>query len=282
MTAFVWPSPHKDSKSRLKHLFETKVLSDCSFMVGKINAQLVLGHRVIISAASPVLEDKLKAAGTNPKVTLTDVDPEIFQLMLKDIYTDSVDVNSETAFDLATAAMAYQMPHLLNACLEYITANLTTKNVLQAYGLVLHLNDIELKKKCEELIKTKTKEVLADSSFEEACLDVVVAVFSLESLDVESELDLLNAADRYAKHITKCTNVNSETLDIQTEFKLLRADKGQPFSKLMHYEFSKESSDRGIAEFIEISKLLDPNNHYIEDGAVTFQCHIKADKPQGL
>ncbi|XP_063834439.1 BTB/POZ domain-containing protein 3-like [Ostrinia nubilalis] len=153
--------------------------------------------------------------------------------MLKYIYTDSVDVNSETACDLAAAAMAYQIPHLMNACLEYITANLTTKNVLQAYGLVLHSDDSELKKKCEELIKTQTKVVLADSSFEEACLDVVVAVFSLESLDVESELDLLNAADRYAKHITKCNNVNSETLDIRKVLQQIR------FLSLTPTEFAK-------------------------------------------
>ncbi|XP_063828418.1 BTB/POZ domain-containing protein 2-like [Ostrinia nubilalis] len=409
--------------SAVKHLFETKEMSDCSFMVGKTNAQLVLGHKNIISAASSVLREKLKAADTdNPKVSLTDVEPEIFQLMLKYIYTDRVEVDSETAYDLAEAAKVYEIPELIKKCTGYISDNLTTKNVLRAYSLALQSSDKEdLKKKCEELIKAKAKDVLADSTFEETCLDVVVAVFSLESLDIESELDLLNAADRYAKHITKCNNVDSETLDIrkvlqkirflsltptefakgraattvlsdsdacailaniaydksstkmpagfslrkdprktkmniniyersseiqfkfpvldiqnviekvekkwsdkftvsslkwkvyidfkvkdskkflsiysytnwdsdsktwsckaEVEFKLLRTDEDKPFSRVFNHEYTHDTNDWGYPEFIETSQLLDPKNHYIKDGAVTFQVRIKAYEPQGL
>lgn len=403
-------------------MLETKVLFDCSFLVGKGSGQLVTGHKTIVSAVSPVLHDLLKAAKVDhPKVTLTDIEPEVFQLMLKYIYVESVDVNSDTVCDLAAAAKAYQIPNLLKVCLDYIAANLTTKNVLQAYSLALHSSENEeLKKKCEEIINTKTTAVLSDSSFEEACLDVVVAVFSLESLDIDSELVLLNAADRYAKHVSKCDypagdnlgvrsilekirflsltpeelakgratttvlsasdacaimaniaydksgvpmppgfslrkdprkkmNVNaikllpeikftfqvpdvknfinkSETawsstfklhnlkwkIGVQNnvkesdkvlsiyaynnwesdsdtwsckaeiEFSLLRTDKGKPTQNKLTYEFSKKNHAIGYLDFIQISKLLDPNNHYIKDGAITFQVSIKADEPKGL
>lgn len=63
-------------------MFETKVLSDCTIAVS--DGLLVEGHKVILSAASPVLHEKLtKAGGDHPKITVSDVEPDIFQLMLK-------------------------------------------------------------------------------------------------------------------------------------------------------------------------------------------------------
>ncbi|KAL0811182.1 hypothetical protein ABMA28_009613 [Loxostege sticticalis] len=194
-----------DVKSRIQKMFETKELADCTFLVGEEKLP-VKGHKLILSVASPVLQGMLKEVSENhPKITITDTEPEVFQAILKYIYTDAVDVNGKIVYDVATAAKSYQIPGLLKACLDRITADdLTPKKILEAYSLVLHTTDCDLKKKCEEIIKTKTKEVLADSSFVEACLDVVEAVLSMENLEIDSELDLLKAVDRYAKHDPSC------------------------------------------------------------------------------
>lgn len=225
----------EEPKSMKQHLFETKEQSDCTFIVGKENGQIVKGHKAILSAASPVLLNKLKAAeGDQPKVTLSDIEPEVFQSMLKYIYLDAVDFNSETVYDLAAAAKTYQTPGLLKACLDYIGANLKTQNVLRAYSLALHSSESdELKEKCEETMKTNTKAVLSDSSFEEACPDVVVAIFSMEYLDIDSELDLLYAADRYAKHIPKCDTADGDNLAVRKILKKIR------FLSLTPEEFEK-------------------------------------------
>lgn len=50
-----------------------------------------------------------------------------------------------------------------------------------------------------QIISTNTKEVLNDSSFLEVELNTVITVFSLDHLNVDSELDLFEAAVRYAK-----------------------------------------------------------------------------------
>lgn len=50
-----------------------------------------------------------------------------------------------------------------------------------------------------QIISTNTKEVLNDSSFEDVELNTVITVFSLDHLNVDSELDLFHAAVRYAK-----------------------------------------------------------------------------------
>lgn len=49
---------------------------------------------------------------------------------------------------------------------------------------------------CLQIISTNTKEVLNDSSFEEVELNTVITVFSLDHLNVDSELDLFEAAVR--------------------------------------------------------------------------------------
>lgn len=50
-----------------------------------------------------------------------------------------------------------------------------------------------------QIISTNTKEVLNDSSFEDVELNTVITVFSLDHLNIDSELDLFEAAIRYAK-----------------------------------------------------------------------------------
>ncbi|KAL0811174.1 hypothetical protein ABMA28_009605 [Loxostege sticticalis] len=189
-----------DLKSRMQQLFETKELADCTFLVGEEKLP-VKGHKNILSVASPVLREMLKQVSEDhPKIPITDTEPEVFQAVLKYIYTDTVDVNSKIVPDVITAAKNYQLPRLLKIIDRMIADDVTPKTVLEAYNLVLHTTDSDLKKKCEEIIKTKTKEILADSSFVEACPDVVEAVLSMEYLDIDSELDLLRAVDRYAKH----------------------------------------------------------------------------------
>lgn len=54
-----------------------------------------------------------------------------------------------------------------------------------------------------------TKDVLNDSSFEEAELNTVITVFSLDHLNVDSELDLFEAAVRYSKAQDKRTGERS-------------------------------------------------------------------------
>lgn len=60
-----------------------------------------------------------------------------------------------------------------------------------------------------QIISTNTKEVLNDSSFEEVELNTVITVFSLDHLNVDSELDLFEAAVRYAKALDKRTSERS-------------------------------------------------------------------------
>ncbi|KAL0849829.1 hypothetical protein ABMA28_011768 [Loxostege sticticalis] len=208
-----WQLQLKGLKSRSQHIFETKQLSDCTFIVGKGNGQRVEAHKLILSMSSPILHEKLKAAGgDHPEITIPDIEPEVFQTMLKYIYTDAIDINTSTVYDVAAAAKTYQLPDLLKACFDQLNAaDLTPKNVLQAYNLALH-SDNDLKKKCEEFIKTKTKEVIADSSFLEACLDVIEAAFSLDTLDIDSELDLLYAVDRYVVHESRCDRVDNTSV----------------------------------------------------------------------
>lgn len=67
-------------------------------------------------------------------------------------------------------------------------------------------NQIYSKKNCNKLtvnnlqiISTNTKEVLRDRSFEDVELNTLITVFSLDHLNVDSELDLFHAVARYAK-----------------------------------------------------------------------------------
>ncbi|KAL0832520.1 hypothetical protein ABMA28_000733 [Loxostege sticticalis] len=238
-------------QSQIRHpkfrLYETKMLSDCSILVGREKKEFVTGHKAILSAASPILHDMFIATEGVTKFIINDIEPEIFISMLKFIYTDSLDVNCDSVYDVVAVAKNYQMPYVMKACFQYIGDNLSIKNVLQAYSLALCSSESDvLKKKCEEFINKDTIAVLNNASFLKTNLDVVVAVFSLDSLNIENELVLWYAADRYADYRSK----RGETLAV---YKILQKIR---FLSLTIKDFLKGLADTTVLPASEACAIL--------------------------
>lgn len=53
--------------------------------------------------------------------------------------------------------------------------------------------------KCLQIICTKTTEVIQDSSFEDVELSTIITILDQDSLNVDNELDLFFAVNRYAE-----------------------------------------------------------------------------------
>lgn len=64
---------------------------------------------------------------------------------------------------------------------------------------------------CLQLIKIKTKEVLKDNSILDVQLETLETIFAQENLDINSELDLFNAAERYIQGYSGTSRSNAST-----------------------------------------------------------------------
>ncbi|XP_026325114.1 uncharacterized protein LOC113234075 isoform X2 [Hyposmocoma kahamanoa] len=198
-----WQLGCMEMKQRGAHLLQSGQWSDCTFLVGTEPHQVVVsGHKLILAMASPVFEAMFYGgmAERNDPIPILDVQPEAFKALLEYIYTDNINICSfDKACELCYGAKKYMLPHLVKECTRYLWSDLYPRNACRAYEFARLFEENVLMEKCLQIISTNTKEVLNDSSFLEVELNTVITVFSLDHLNVDSELDLFEAAVRYAK-----------------------------------------------------------------------------------
>ncbi|XP_055389899.1 uncharacterized protein LOC129618896 [Condylostylus longicornis] len=200
-----WQNDCPDIKSRGKIIFETEQWSDCRFLVGtEPNQEFFSGHKLILAMASPVFERMFYGNlpdKTDP-ILIPDVAPDAFRGMMEYIYTDKIKIDSfEKACELCYVAKKYILPHVVKQCTSYLFQDLNPTNVCRAYEFAKLFEEPSLKHRCLQIISRRTKEILADESFMEVELSTLLAIFSLDQLNIESELDLFKALNDYAiKH----------------------------------------------------------------------------------
>ncbi|KAI8427413.1 hypothetical protein MSG28_001962 [Choristoneura fumiferana] len=206
-----WQLECSELKQRGAHLLKSGEWSDCSFLVGSEPQVVVPAHKLILVMASPVFEAMFyggMAAEGNKPIPILDVQPEAFKALLEYIYTDNININSvDNASELCYVAKKYMLPHLVKECIKYLWSKTNPKNACRVYEFARLLEEKVLMEKCLQIISLETKEVLKDSSFNDIDYDTMRAVFSLEHLYVDSEMDLLEAADRHAKAQLKQSKV---------------------------------------------------------------------------
>lgn len=135
------------SKLRINSLYDrvNKLLvsyewSDCCFSVcGK----KFKAHKLILGISSPVFEAMFYGPlSTNEEVTITDIEPKIFQLLLNYIYTDKVKIHSiEEAYDLLYVSRKYMFEYLTEICITFIQSNISIDNVVSVLNYPDHMQD---------------------------------------------------------------------------------------------------------------------------------------------
>ncbi|KAL0871349.1 hypothetical protein ABMA27_005090 [Loxostege sticticalis] len=194
-----WQIGCKDIKMRMVNLYYSDSWTDCTFLVG--SEQLVSAHKVVLAAASPVFA-AMFYGGMPEKgpIQIDDIEPDTFIEMLRYIYTDNTDIISfNDACALYYAAKKYMLLHLKTECLEYLINNLTAADCCLAYEFAQMFDEKDLLKACEELMKTKTMEVLHSRGFQDASLKTVHFIYSMDNLTITSEVDLFEALEHYVK-----------------------------------------------------------------------------------
>lgn len=209
-----WQTQKKKVMERGQYLLETNLWSDCRFIVGLEPHQQVLeGHKLFLAMSSPVFEAMFFGGmAEKDPISIQDVQPEAFKALLEYIYTDKINLNSfDQACELCYAAKKYMLPHLVEECTKFIWSDLYPKNACRAYEFAKLFEEPILMKKCMEIISTKTKEVLNESSFDDVELSTIITVFDQDRLNIETELDLFNALTKYSGRQPCSASPSTET-----------------------------------------------------------------------
>ncbi|XP_050309730.1 BTB/POZ domain-containing protein 6-B-like [Anthonomus grandis grandis] len=212
-----WQISKQNIKERGQYLLETGLWSDCRFIVGTEPIQQVLEcHKLFLAMASPVFEAMFFGGmAEKDPIVILDVQPDAFRALLEYIYTDKINLTSfDQACELCYAAKKYMFPILVEECMKYLWSDLFPKNACRAYEFAKLFEAPQLMEKCIRIIKEQTIQVLTETSFEDVELSTILTVFDQEELNINSELELFNAAYRYA------------TRQSQTGVKVPRLDDG--------------------------------------------------------
>lgn len=260
-----WQLDCIEVKQRGAYLLQSGQWSDCTFLVGSEPNQVVInGHKLILAMASPVFEAMFYGgmAERNEPIAILDVQPEAFKALLDYIYADDINITSfDKACELCYGAKKYMLPHLVKECTRYLWSDLYPRNACRAYEFARLFEENVLMEKCIQIISTNTMEVLNDSSFEDVELNTVITVFSLDHLNIDSELDLFVAAIRYAK--AQDARAKERSVSPPTENRPpseKRSKSPQPSTSkekpsVVNIESSAENSPIAVTESLKVGDL---------------------------
>lgn len=221
-----WQIGCSSVRCRTNYILENKLWTDCDFVIGTDeNMKTFSGHKLILSMASAVFEDMFfgKNYQNGKPIIISDLKAETFEDMLHFIYTDKWNVTTfERACSLCYAAIKYILPDLKSSCITYLQKELSPSNVCQGYEFAYSIEATTLKKQCLDMIRSQTKEILADPNFFRIAEGTFLTILDQDVLEIDSELELYQALIKYiemkeaSNQSTEDTSKNSLVISISS------------------------------------------------------------------
>ncbi|KAL6659260.1 hypothetical protein ACP70R_003300 [Stipagrostis hirtigluma subsp. patula] len=163
--------------NQLGGLLDTGERSDVTFDVG---GETFAAHKFVLTLRSPVFKAEFYGPMREAKakrVAIEDMRPEVFENMLRFIYTDSLPFmegiwevfDYDMTRDLLVAADRYDIERLKLVCQNILCKNLNVQNAVAMLTLAYQYNCDVLKNVCLEFITSSTattNAVVATQSFE--------------------------------------------------------------------------------------------------------------------
>ncbi|CAD6246719.1 unnamed protein product [Miscanthus lutarioriparius] len=154
--------PQPDLASHLGHLLDSALGTDVSFVVG---GEVFPAHCAVLTARSPVFSAELfgpMADATMPSITLHDIEPAAFKVMLQFMYTDAMPADDELGdplvemmIHLLAAADRYALDRLEVICELKLCENVSAETVASVLACAETYGCLKLKTKCMELFAVK-------------------------------------------------------------------------------------------------------------------------------
>ncbi|CAO2187529.1 unnamed protein product [Urochloa humidicola] len=182
--------PPSDLSENLGKLLETGEGSDVAFKVGE---EIFRAHKIVLGARSPVFKAELYGPlGEKDRelITIEDMQPAIFKLLLYFVYRDSLpdvsnlglDEREEMVKHLLVAADRYGVDRLKVVCEGVLERRLDVKNVAATLALADQYHCSKLRDSCIEFINSlsRTEDLQASQGYahlKRECPDIIVEIW---------------------------------------------------------------------------------------------------------
>ncbi|XP_059490177.1 uncharacterized protein LOC132205245 [Neocloeon triangulifer] len=175
---------------------------DCRFLVGpnKGDAEIICGYSALMRAASEKFDQLISAAGPLTSLTglirIENVEPNIFKKIIEFIHI-KINITSDIscakdAVALILAADEYQIEPLKYAMCTVLEGLITVDNVWLILNTIGHIP--EAVSRCTEILCKETLRCLQHETFKIANETSFTVLLKLDNLNINSELDLVEAS----------------------------------------------------------------------------------------
>jgi len=238
-----WQSTKMTVKERISFLFNSSILSDVTFIVGRdTQQQRIPAHRFVLSVGSAVFDAMFNStlATSDEEIPLPEVEHASFLALLKFLYSDEVQIDPETVMTTLYTAKKYAVPALEKHCVDFLKRHLCADNAFMLLTQARLFDEPQLAALCLETIDKNTPEALAAEGFTDIDINTLSAVLDRDSLRIK-EAKLFGAVLKWSE--AECVR---QTLQSSAENK--RAVLGRVLGQIRFPLMTVEEFAQGVAQ----------------------------------
>ncbi|XP_043930307.1 BTB/POZ domain-containing protein 6 isoform X2 [Protopterus annectens] len=196
-----WQSFHPTLRERNALMFNNELMADVHFIVGPLGAsKKVPAHKYVLAVSSSVFYAMFYGdlAEARSEIHIPDVEPAAFEILLKYMYSDEIDLEADTVLATLYAAKKYIVPALAKACVNFLETSLEAKNACVLLSQSRLFEEPELTQRCWEVIDAQAELALKSEGFCEIDQQTLEIILTRETLNIKEVVvfeALLNWAD---------------------------------------------------------------------------------------
>lgn len=134
-----------------------------------------------------------------PEVPITDVDPEVLELLVKFLYSGSIEIREEIILDLLKSANLFKMFKAEEFCWSFLLDSLEPGNCLEIRSLAEVMGSVSAFRQTNEFIKINFNEVKEQEDFLKLDLAAFSRFVSADDLEVKREEEVVDAVLSWIK-----------------------------------------------------------------------------------
>lgn len=160
-------------------------------------------HKFILALRSSVFEAMFygsEADKQETEIVIRDVRATTFRILLRYMYTDSVEFDGNTVLHVLYAAKKYQLHRLIVECENFLQSAVDIDNVCSMYNQASFYEMDLLQAKCMDFICMNANDVFHTEDFLQLTPQSLIDVLSAGTLGVEEELDVFKAAMKWTEN----------------------------------------------------------------------------------
>ncbi|XP_060560401.1 BTB/POZ domain-containing protein 6-B-like isoform X2 [Ruditapes philippinarum] len=201
-------------------LYENNLWTDVKFKCkGHDGNECIHAHKIVLAARSPVFQAMFYgpcADGTND-IVLDSTEAETFDLFLRYIYMDKVDLTESIAASVLETAHYYQVSNLVEFCAAFLATCLTIENVCEILSLARCYEVSSLCTACCIFIDQNAGEVIKSEGFLKLTEDNLMYMLKGDTF-YEDEVVIFKKAEEWAQKKLEAENCEKNGQNIRKVF----------------------------------------------------------------